>query len=46
MPVLRDLGLVEERPVRGAAGRKLWFLTQAERELLAEIGMGEPREPY
>ncbi|EIZ81900.1 hypothetical protein WYO_5488 [Methylobacterium sp. GXF4] len=44
MPVLRDLGLVEERPVRGAAGRKLWFLTQGGRELLTETGMGEPRE--
>ncbi|CAM2782855.1 hypothetical protein ACLBXJ_02810 [Methylobacterium mesophilicum] len=44
MPVLQDLGPVEEMPVRGPSGRKLWFLTQAGRELLTEIGMSEPRE--
>ncbi len=42
--VLRDLGLVEERQMRGQAGRKLWFLLPAGRELLAETGMGGPRE--
>ena len=44
MPALRDLGLVEERQMRGQAGRKLWFLLPAGRELLAETGMGGPRE--
>jgi hypothetical protein len=34
MPVLRDLGLLEERQMCGQAGR----------ELLAETGMGEPRQ--
>ncbi|KNY20743.1 hypothetical protein AKJ13_20820 [Methylobacterium sp. ARG-1] len=44
MPVLRDLGLVEERQMRGQAGLKLWFLTQTGREMLAEIGIGEPKD--
>ncbi|MCJ2115721.1 hypothetical protein MKK65_03785 [Methylobacterium sp. J-001] len=44
MPALQDLGLVEERPARGSAGRKLWFLLPAGRELLTETGMSEPRE--
>jgi len=44
MPVLRELGLVEERQMRGQGGRKLWFLLPAGRELLTEIGVGEPRE--
>ncbi|MGU3282237.1 hypothetical protein [Methylobacterium mesophilicum] len=44
MPVLRDLGLVEERLIRGPSGRKLWFLTLAGRDLLTEIGMGEPQD--
>jgi len=44
MPVLQELGLVEERQMRGQVGRKLWFLTQAGREFLTEIGMGEPRK--
>ncbi|MHC2106393.1 MULTISPECIES: hypothetical protein [unclassified Methylobacterium] len=44
MPVLRDLGLVEERLIRGPSERKLWFLTQAGRDLLTEIGMGEPQD--
>ena len=43
MPVLRDLRLVEERLIRGPSGRKLWFLTQAGRELLAEVGTGVTR---
>ncbi|MCJ2116572.1 hypothetical protein MKK65_08260 [Methylobacterium sp. J-001] len=46
MPVLQDLELVEERQMRGAAGRKLWFLTPTGRELLAEIGMSEPWESW
>ena len=46
MPVLRDLGLVEERPVRGPGGRKLWFLLPAGRELLTETETGEPRESW
>lgn len=44
MPVLRDLGHVEERLIRGPSGRKLWFLTLAGRDLLTEIGMGEPQD--
>ena len=44
MPVLRDLGLVEERQMRGQVGRKLWFLLPLGRELLAEVGVGEPWE--
>ncbi|WP_280137120.1 hypothetical protein [Methylobacterium sp. ARG-1] len=42
--MLRDLGLVEERQMRGQAGLKLWFLTQTGREMLAEIGIGEPKD--
>lgn len=44
MPVLRDLGLVEERQARGQTGRKLWFLLPVGRDLLAEVGMSESRE--
>ena len=44
MPVLQQLGYVEERLVRGQAGRKLWFLLPAGRELLTGNGMSEPRE--
>lgn len=43
MPMLRDLGLVEERPARGRPGRLAWHLTAAGRELLAEVGRDEVR---
>jgi len=44
MRLLQEQGLVEERaPYRARDLR--WFLTPAGKELLAEIGMGEPLEP-
>lgn len=44
MRVLQAQGLVEER-IRPGQREPRWFLTQAGRELLAEIGMGAPDEP-
>lgn len=44
MPVLLELGYVEERPARGRAGRYLWHLTPAGRELLAALGIREGAE--
>jgi hypothetical protein len=45
MPVLRDLGLAEERQVREQAEWKLWFLLPVRLVPLTEVGLGEPREP-
>jgi DNA-binding MarR family transcriptional regulator len=44
MLTLHENGLVEERSRQGRREPR-WFLTSAGRELLAEIGMGEPKEP-
>lgn len=44
MRLLQEKGLVEERAPYLARDVR-WFLTPAGKELLAEIGMGEPREP-
>lgn len=45
MPVLEAAGLVMRRS-GGRLGRAAyWFLTPAGRDLLAEAGMNEPREP-
>ena len=41
LPVLRELGYVEERASRGRTGRQAWHLTQAGRELLAALGIRE-----
>ncbi|TXM97793.1 hypothetical protein FV242_30550 [Methylobacterium sp. WL64] len=45
MPVLEALGLVARR--KQALGRHAvyWFLTQAGRELLTEVGIDGPGEP-
>jgi hypothetical protein len=45
MPVLRELGYVEERAARGRTGRYFWHLTSAGRELLAALGIREGAEP-
>lgn len=44
MPLLVEMGLVEERHVRGPGrSQAAWFLTRAGRELLAEVGANETR---
>ncbi|KAA0122198.1 hypothetical protein CIW48_19565 [Methylobacterium sp. P1-11] len=44
MPALVDLGLMEERHVRGPGrSQPAWFLTRAGREMLAEVGRDETR---
>jgi len=45
MPMLAEMGLVEERNVRGP-GRRLaaWFLTAAGRAVIAELGANEARD--
>ncbi len=45
MPVLQQLGYVEERLIPGQTGRTLWFLLPVGRELLTEFGAGEIQEP-
>lgn len=45
MPVLRELGYVEERATRDRTGRHLWHLTPTGRELLAALGIREGAEP-
>ena len=45
LPVLRELGYVEERPTRARGTRHVWHLTQAGRELLATLGIHEGGEP-
>ena len=45
LPVLRELGYVEERASRGRTGRQAWHLTPAGRELLASLGIKERAEP-
>lgn len=41
MPVLQELGYVEERPTRGRTGRRAWHLTRSGRNLLASLGIRE-----
>ena len=44
MPLLVELGLVEERHVRGPGrSQAAWFLTRAGLEILAEVGANETR---
>ena len=45
MPVLCELGYVEERAARGRSDRYLWHLTPARRELLAALAIREGAEP-
>lgn len=45
MPVLRELGYVEERAARGRTSRYFWHLTPAGRELLVALGIREGAEP-
>ncbi len=45
MPVLRELGYVEERAPRGRTGRHLWHLTPAGRDQLAALGIRDSAEP-
>ena len=44
MQLLQEKGLAEERTLYAKRDVR-WFLTPAGRAMLAEIGMGEPREP-
>ncbi|MCJ2126446.1 hypothetical protein [Methylobacterium sp. J-077] len=45
MPMLAEMGLVEERHVRGVGrSQPAWFLTAAGRALIAELGPNELRE--
>lgn len=45
MPVLVEMGLVEERHVRGVGrSEPAWFLTAAGRAVIAELGAGETRD--
>ena len=44
MPALVEMGLVEERHVRGHGwSRPAWFLTRAGRDFLAALGRDETR---
>lgn len=44
MPALVEMGLIEERHVRGPGrSQSAWFLTQAGRDMLAEVGSDERR---
>jgi len=43
MEALKELGLVEERTRIGQREAR-WFLTASGRDLLDQIGMGEPKE--
>jgi hypothetical protein len=45
LPVLQELGYVEERATRGQTGRRAWHLTPAGRKLLAALGIREGAEP-
>jgi hypothetical protein len=38
MPVLRELGYVEERPAKDRRGRVLWHVTRAGRGILVALG--------
>jgi hypothetical protein len=38
MPVLRELGYVEERPAKDWRGRVLWHVTRAGRGILVALG--------
>ena len=42
MPVLEAQGLVTRRNGERSGRRAYWFLTPAGREMVAEVGMGEP----
>lgn len=44
MPALKELGYVEERPMRTRPSETKWHLTKAGRDLLAAMGEGEARE--
>jgi len=45
MPVLQELGYVEERATRGRTGRRAWHLTRAGRELLIVLGVRATADP-
>jgi len=44
MPVLQELGYVEERATRGRTGRRAWYLTRQGRALLATLGIRDGAE--
>lgn len=44
MPILQELGYVEERATRGRTGRRAWHLTRTSRDLLAALGIREGAE--
>jgi len=41
LPILQELGYVEERATRGRTGRRAWHLTRSGRNLLASLGIRE-----
>lgn len=45
MPILEELGYVEERATRGNTRRRAWHLTPAGRALLIALGIRESAEP-
>ncbi|SFT06995.1 hypothetical protein [Methylobacterium sp. yr668] len=45
MPILEELGYVEQRATRGRTGRRAWHLTPGERELLITLGIRKSAEP-
>lgn len=45
MPILQELGYVEERATRGRTGRRAWHITRAGRELLIVLGIPASAEP-
>lgn len=46
MPVLRELGYVEERAARDRQGRVVWHVTPAGRDLLVALGEKPGREDW
>jgi DNA-binding HxlR family transcriptional regulator len=44
MLALREIGYVEDRPLRSRPRELRWFLTPAGRDLLEALGTGEPEE--
>ena len=46
MPILRELGYIEQRATRGRTGRYVWHRTQANRDLRAALGIPEGVEHH
>ncbi|MGU3386926.1 hypothetical protein ACLBYG_20615 [Methylobacterium sp. D53M] len=45
MPILQEIGYVEDRPTRGRTSRRAWHLTPGGRELLIALGIRESAKP-